>query len=48
MVTFRLQNAVVATLRTSGTEPKIKFYAEICAAPGQRSAATSPPISGGV
>lgn len=38
MVTFHLQNGVVATLRTSGTEPKIKFYTEFCAAPGQRSA----------
>ncbi|XP_023817470.1 glucose 1,6-bisphosphate synthase isoform X2 [Oryzias latipes] len=35
MVTFHLQNGVVATLRTSGTEPKIKFYTEFCAAPGQ-------------
>uniref|UniRef100_A0A1A7XGY4 Phosphoglucomutase 2-like 1 n=1 Tax=Iconisemion striatum TaxID=60296 RepID=A0A1A7XGY4_9TELE len=35
MITFTLQNGVVATLRTSGTEPKIKYYAEFCAAPGQ-------------
>uniref|UniRef100_A0A671TI64 Phosphoglucomutase 2-like 1 n=1 Tax=Sparus aurata TaxID=8175 RepID=A0A671TI64_SPAAU len=34
MITFSLQNGVVATLRTSGTEPKIKFYTEYCAAPG--------------
>ncbi|XP_047450564.1 glucose 1,6-bisphosphate synthase [Mugil cephalus] len=34
MITFTLQNGVVATLRTSGTEPKIKFYSELCAAPG--------------
>ncbi|KAM3615782.1 uncharacterized protein V6R79_007700 [Siganus canaliculatus] len=34
MITFTLQNGVVATLRTSGTEPKIKFYTEYCAAPG--------------
>ncbi|XP_062408606.1 glucose 1,6-bisphosphate synthase [Sardina pilchardus] len=35
MVTFTLQNGVVATLRTSGTEPKIKFYTEFCAPPGK-------------
>ncbi|XP_035987408.1 glucose 1,6-bisphosphate synthase [Fundulus heteroclitus] len=35
MITFTLQNGVVATLRTSGTEPKIKYYTEFCAAPGQ-------------
>uniref|UniRef100_A0A674N272 Phosphoglucomutase 2-like 1 n=1 Tax=Takifugu rubripes TaxID=31033 RepID=A0A674N272_TAKRU len=34
MITFTLQNGFVATLRTSGTEPKIKCYAEYCAAPG--------------
>lgn len=34
MITFTLQNGVVATLRTSGTEPKIKYYTEYCAAPG--------------
>ncbi|KAE8294799.1 Glucose 1,6-bisphosphate synthase [Larimichthys crocea] len=34
MITFTLQNGIVATLRTSGTEPKIKFYTEYCAAPG--------------
>ncbi|KAK9529750.1 hypothetical protein VZT92_013824 [Zoarces viviparus] len=39
MITFTLQNGVVATLRTSGTEPKIKCYTEYCAAPGTRSAA---------
>lgn len=38
MITFTLQNGVVATLRTSGTEPKIKYYTEFCATPGQRSA----------
>ena len=38
MITFTLQNGVVATLRTSGTEPKIKYYTEFCAAPGKRSA----------
>ncbi|XP_029373764.1 glucose 1,6-bisphosphate synthase isoform X3 [Echeneis naucrates] len=35
MITFTLQNGIVATLRTSGTEPKIKFYTEFCAAPGK-------------
>ncbi|XP_059187401.1 glucose 1,6-bisphosphate synthase [Centropristis striata] len=34
MITFTLQNGVVATLRTSGTEPKIKYYTEYCASPG--------------
>ncbi|CAJ1066375.1 glucose 1%2C6-bisphosphate synthase isoform X1 [Xyrichtys novacula] len=34
MITLTLQNGVVATLRTSGTEPKIKYYTEYCAAPG--------------
>ncbi|KAM9733562.1 LOW QUALITY PROTEIN: glucose 1,6-bisphosphate synthase-like [Menidia menidia] len=35
MITFSLENGVVATLRTSGTEPKIKYYTELCAAPGR-------------
>uniref|UniRef100_A0A8C3U073 Phosphoglucomutase 2 like 1 n=1 Tax=Catharus ustulatus TaxID=91951 RepID=A0A8C3U073_CATUS len=34
MLTFTFQNGCVATLRTSGTEPKIKYYAEMCALPG--------------
>ncbi|XP_019716271.1 glucose 1,6-bisphosphate synthase [Hippocampus comes] len=34
MITFTLENGVVATLRTSGTEPKIKIYTELCTAPG--------------
>lgn len=37
MITFTFQNGCVATLRTSGTEPKIKYYAEMCALPGHRS-----------
>lgn len=41
MITFTLQNGLVATLRTSGTEPKIKCYAEYCAPPGNRSADSS-------
>ncbi|MCJ8740161.1 hypothetical protein PDJAM_G00055700 [Pangasius djambal] len=36
MVTFTFQNGIVATLRTSGTEPKIKYYTEFCAPPGKR------------
>ncbi|XP_036392909.1 glucose 1,6-bisphosphate synthase [Megalops cyprinoides] len=35
MVTFTFQNGIVATLRTSGTEPKIKYYTEYCAPPGK-------------
>ncbi|MEE6473300.1 hypothetical protein FKM82_009936 [Ascaphus truei] len=35
MITFTFQNGCVATLRTSGTEPKIKYYAEMCGTPGQ-------------
>ncbi|XP_034540805.1 glucose 1,6-bisphosphate synthase-like [Notolabrus celidotus] len=34
MIKFTLQNGVVATLRTNGTEPKIKLYTEYCATPG--------------
>ncbi|CAG0883843.1 unnamed protein product [Darwinula stevensoni] len=33
MITFYLENGCVATLRTSGTEPKVKYYAEICTEP---------------
>lgn len=36
MITFSFVNGAVITLRTSGTEPKIKYYAEMCAKPGQR------------
>uniref|UniRef100_H3ABG6 Phosphoglucomutase 2 like 1 n=2 Tax=Latimeria chalumnae TaxID=7897 RepID=H3ABG6_LATCH len=35
MITFVFCNGCVATLRASGTEPKIKYYAEFCAPPGQ-------------
>jgi phosphomannomutase len=31
MITFTLENDTVVTLRTSGTEPKIKYYSEYCA-----------------
>lgn len=41
MITFTFQNGLVATLRTSGTEPKIKYYAEICAPPGNRLASVA-------
>ncbi|XP_004706406.3 phosphoglucomutase-2, partial [Echinops telfairi] len=34
MITFTFANGGVATMRTSGTEPKIKYYAELCALPG--------------
>lgn len=33
MITFTFANGVVLTLRTSGTEPKIKYYTEMCARP---------------
>jgi len=35
MITFTFENGVVATLRTSGTEPKLKYYAEYCGKPEQ-------------
>uniref|UniRef100_A0A182F501 Phosphoglucomutase n=1 Tax=Anopheles albimanus TaxID=7167 RepID=A0A182F501_ANOAL len=41
MITFSFENGAVITLRTSGTEPKIKYYAEMCAQPGQRDWAGS-------
>lgn len=34
MITFHFTNGLVCTLRTSGTEPKIKYYTEMCATPG--------------
>lgn len=36
MITFSFDNGMVVTLRTSGTEPKIKYYTELCAQPGDR------------
>lgn len=36
MITFSFENGVVITLRTSGTEPKIKYYAEMCARPDEK------------
>ncbi|XP_068085382.1 phosphopentomutase isoform X2 [Anabrus simplex] len=37
MVTFTFNNGLVATLRTSGTEPKIKYYTELCASPEEQN-----------
>jgi phosphomannomutase len=36
MITFTFNNGLVATLRTSGTEPKIKYYTELCAPPTEK------------
>ncbi|CAD6241646.1 GSCOCG00009322001-RA-CDS [Cotesia congregata] len=33
MITFTFANGLVCTLRTSGTEPKLKYYTELCASP---------------
>lgn len=33
-ITFTLHNGIVVTLRTSGTEPKLKYYVEYCGKPG--------------
>ena len=38
MLMFEFSNAVSVTLRTSGTEPKIKFYTEIQGKPGDTTA----------
>jgi phosphoglucomutase/phosphopentomutase len=32
MLTFKLENGCVITLRTSGTEPKIKWHSEMAGA----------------
>ncbi|XP_015586696.1 glucose 1,6-bisphosphate synthase [Cephus cinctus] len=37
MITFTFKNGLVTTLRTSGTEPKIKYYSELCASPEQQN-----------
>ncbi|XP_011310787.1 phosphoglucomutase-2 [Fopius arisanus] len=37
MITFTFDNGLVSTLRTSGTEPKIKYYTELCASPEQQN-----------
>lgn len=36
MITFKFDNGLVLTMRTSGTEPKIKYYSELRATPGNR------------
>ncbi|KHJ78789.1 hypothetical protein OESDEN_21587 [Oesophagostomum dentatum] len=36
MITFNLANGNIATLRASGTEPKIKYYIELKTAPGKK------------
>lgn len=36
MITFTFDNGVIATLRTSGTEPKLKYYAEYCGRPEEK------------
>lgn len=36
MITFTFANGAVITLRTSGTEPKIKYYAEMCSSPEEK------------
>lgn len=33
MITFKFDNGLVLTLRTSGTEPKVKYYSELRAEP---------------
>lgn len=37
MITFYFDNGLDATIRTSGTEPKIKYYTELRSAPGTRN-----------
>lgn len=34
MITYEFKNGLFCTLRTSGTEPKIKYYTELCGPPG--------------
>jgi len=36
MITFTFKNGLVTTLRSSGTEPKLKYYNELCASPDQK------------
>lgn len=36
MITFKFVNNVVITLRTSGTEPKVKYYSELTADPAEQ------------
>ncbi|CAH0387192.1 unnamed protein product [Bemisia tabaci] len=37
MITFYFENGLIATLRTSGTEPKIKYYTELCAPSSEKN-----------
>ncbi|XP_076635397.1 phosphoglucomutase 2 [Colletes latitarsis] len=37
MITFTFKNGLIVTLRTSGTEPKIKYYSELCASPEKQN-----------
>ncbi|RZF37013.1 hypothetical protein LSTR_LSTR004701 [Laodelphax striatellus] len=39
MITFTFTNGLVATLRASGTEPKLKYYTELCAHPDEKDVA---------
>ncbi|TPX51447.1 phosphoglucosamine mutase [Synchytrium endobioticum] len=43
MITFRLENGCVMTLRTSGTEPKIKYYSELA---GESTEAATKSLNG--
>jgi phosphomannomutase len=38
---YEFDNGCTVTLRTSGTEPKIKFYTEIAGTPGMSRASVS-------
>ncbi|CAM0141477.1 hypothetical protein VKS41_003809 [Umbelopsis sp. WA50703] len=38
MITFKLDNGCVFTIRTSGTEPKIKYYCELAGASAEEAA----------
>ncbi len=38
MITLRLQGGACVTLRASGTEPKLKYYLEVCTADKAASA----------
>ena len=42
MLTLYFKNGFVLTIRTSGTEPKIKYYAEAISSPENRSVILSP------
>jgi hypothetical protein len=46
-LTFTLANGVTVTLRTSGTEPKVKYYAEIALPRAAAAAADAADAGGG-